>query len=107
MFPSSIDKFNRGKIEPVKTNKFQELNVRKRFIFEFCNQGTHSTQLQVLLQTYIEHLRGKVTTEGREINHHGKSKMVSVSPTNLDYDMALVSVQEQNQQIALKKHYEK
>ena len=34
---------------------------------------------QVLLQTYIEHMRSKIEDE-KEINHHGKRIVVAVKP---------------------------
>ena len=34
---------------------------------------------QVLLQTYIEHMRSKIEDE-KEINHHGKRVVVAVKP---------------------------
>merc|ERR1719431_1830502 len=86
--------------------------------------------IEVLLQTYIEYLRGKVE-DSQTINHHGKSlkvedgKVITVSEvgegqavgitpletdhshgTQKEYDENLFNVDEKIQREALKSYYE-
>jgi len=76
--------------------------------------------MEVLLQTYIEHLRGK-TEENKEINHHGKKieveskeknshKIINVNSVGDTYsgdEVKVFSVNERVQREALKSYYEK
>ena len=62
---------------------------------------------EVLLHTYIDNLR-MMEDEDRDINHHGKNIIIGeITPVEIiPYDSKLVSINEEVQDVALKKFYQ-